>query len=209
LLAAGTLGYALPASAIQLPEQMSRGSYYVTLGLFIMTVPGLWSLVKRSAQSKIRRRTYTVPGPAEQDAVPLDERAKQITRYFVSYNYRVKSMSDVISFVGNYQSRIGEASQLVLYSFFGLGSIALVLSIQFPEIGGYWYLLTVISPLAGWYYWTRANREEEIKVKLVTSEDDTSTDIIVEGDEEELDRFSKELELQEKGKVYVKGILER
>ena len=108
----------------------------------------------------------------------------------------------------------------------GLGSIALVLSVQFPGIGNYWYLLTVISPLAGWYYWSRANREEEvrivihlsrlhlslclqIKVKVVTSDDERVTDIIVEGDEEELDRFCKELNLQEKGKVYIKGIIEQ
>ena len=110
----------------------------------------------------------------------------------------------------------------------GLGSIALVLSVQFPGIGNYWYLLTVISPLAGWYYWSRANREEEVRylrlshqnsisryvcpqinVKVVTSDDERVTDIIVEGDEEELDRFCKELDLQEKGKVYVKGIMEQ
>ena len=43
----------------------------------------------------------------------------------------------------------------------------------------------------------------------MTSDDDKMTDIIVEGDEEELDRFSKELQLQEKGKIYVKGIMEQ
>lgn len=42
----------------------------------------------------------------------------------------------------------------------------------------------------------------------MTADDDLTTDIIVEGDEEELDRFSRELEMVEKGKIKVKGILE-
>ena len=32
-------------------------------------------------------------------------------------------------------------------------------------------------------------RQEEVKVKMVTSDDDLTTDITLEGDEEELDRF--------------------
>lgn len=149
-----------------------------------------------------------VDGPAKEGSMELSERAKQISRYFLNYNYRVKSTSDVIVFVGDFQSSLGQALQLVLYTFFGLASIALVLSIQVPEVGNYWYGLTAISPLAGWYYWTNAEREEEVKVKLATADDDSETEIIIEGDEEELDRFSKELKLQEKGKVYVKGLLE-
>jgi len=221
---ATTLSWSAPALAVQLPDQLSKGSYYVTLGLFVMTVPGLWSLIKRSTKSKIKRKTFEVPGPARKGAMSLDERAKQITAYFLSYNYRIKSMSDVIEFVGNFQSSLGQASQLVLYTFFGerrfrcskvkdvrtgLASMALVLSIEFPGVGNYWYFLTLISPLSGYYYWTRANREEEVKVKLVTSDDDVTTEIIIEGDEEELDRFRKELKLQEKGKIYVKGVFEQ
>lgn len=43
---------------------------------------------------------------------------------------------------------------------------------------------------------------------MVTSQDELITEIIVEGDEEELDRFRKELNYMEKGKIYVKGLLE-
>lgn len=43
---------------------------------------------------------------------------------------------------------------------------------------------------------------------MVTADDDSTTDIVVEGDQEEVTRMSKELVLVEKGKVYVKGFLE-
>ena len=48
-----------------------------------------------------------------------------------------------------------------------------------------------------------------MRVKMVTSDDDMTTDIIVEGDQEEIARMSKELGLTEKGMVYVKGIFEQ
>lgn len=44
---------------------------------------------------------------------------------------------------------------------------------------------------------------------MVTSDDEMTTDILVEGDKEEIERMRDELGLWEKGKVYVKGILEK
>ena len=48
-----------------------------------------------------------------------------------------------------------------------------------------------------------------MKVKMVTADDDMTTDIIVEGDVEEIERMRRDLNLVEKGTVYVKGILEQ
>lgn len=36
----------------------SKVSYYTTLGLYIMSFPGLWSQVKRSTSAKLKRKTY-------------------------------------------------------------------------------------------------------------------------------------------------------
>jgi hypothetical protein len=44
---------------------------------------------------------------------------------------------------------------------------------------------------------------------MVTADDDSVTDIVCEGPEEEIERFRKELGLYEKGKELVKGLLER
>ena len=43
---------------------------------------------------------------------------------------------------------------------------------------------------------------------MMTADNEQTTDIIVEGDREEVERLRKELSLFEKGKEYVKGILE-
>lgn len=183
-------------------------SYYVSLGLFLMTLPGLWSLIKRSPKAKIKRKTFEVAGPAVAGHMPLDTRARQIFNYFKNYNYTVKETGEVIVFEGNYRASVGQAAALVLYTAISLASTALVLSIAAPFGGNWWYLMCLISPAAGAYYLKNANRTEEFKVKMTTSDDDKTTDITVQGDEEEIDRFRKELELYEKGMEYVKGILE-
>lgn len=51
--------------------------------------PGIWSQVKRAPKSSKKRKTYEVDGPARPGAMPMDERARQIFRYFKSYNYEV------------------------------------------------------------------------------------------------------------------------
>jgi hypothetical protein len=186
----------------------SKESYYVTLGLFLLSLPGLWSQIKRAPKAKKVRKTFETEGPAKAGALPLDQRARQVFAYFKKYNYEVKETGDVIRFVGNYKASRGQAAALVFYVFMGLASTALVLSIAAPFGGNAWYGLTALSPLSGLYYWQRGTRQEEVAVKMVTADDDSTTDIIVEGDTEEVTRMVKELQLMEKGKVYVKGILE-
>jgi acylphosphatase len=56
--------------------------------------------------------------------------------------------------------------------------------------------------------WNVPCREEEFSIKMVTADDETTIDIVVQGDEEEITRMTKELQLREKGMVYVPGLLE-
>lgn len=48
-------------------------------------------------------------------------------------------------------------------------------------MGNWWYALCAVSPAAGAYYWKNAERTEEFRVKMVTSDDEQTTDITVEG----------------------------
>lgn len=201
-----------PASAVALSDSspfagVASNSLYVTLGLFVMCVPGIWSLVKRAPQATKKRMTFEVPGPAVEGAVPLDDRARQIFRYFKRYNYTVKETGEVITFEGIYAADKGQAAALVFYLFCGMASVALVLSILVPQVGNWWYALTAVSPAGYYYYMQRGTRPEQFKVKMVTADDEKTTDITVEGDKEEIERFWKELGLVEKGKVLVKGML--
>ena len=76
----------------------------------------------------------------------------------------------------------GQAAALVLYTLVSLASTALVLSIAAPWGGNAWYLLCLLSPAAGVYYLQNATRTEEMKVKMITANDDSVTDIVMEGE---------------------------
>mmetsp|Transcript_28514 Transcript_28514/g.50939 ORF Transcript_28514/g.50939 Transcript_28514/m.50939 type:complete len:289 (-) Transcript_28514:346-1212(-) len=211
LLHASTALWLLSESAAHAEGEpgYSIASYSVSLGLFVMTVPGLWSLIKRAPKAAVKARVYAVDGPGKPGAMPIDDRAREIFAYFKKYNYRVVDTGEVITFEGTYTSNKGQAASLVFYTFVSLLCCGLVLTIVAPWGGNWWYGLSALSPLAGAYYLERGERVEQVKVKMVTSDDDSEVDITVQGDPEELDRLSKELGLMEKGKVYVKGLLEQ
>lgn len=201
-------GPAAAAADSPFANGVQSNSLYVTLALFVMCVPGIWSLVKRAPQATKKRMTFQVEGPAVEGSMPLDDRARQIFRYFKRYNYEVKETGEVITFEGLYQADKGQAWAVTFYVFCGMASVALVMSILIPAVGNYWYGLTALSPGAYFYYNQKGTRPEQFKVKMVSADDDRTTDIVVEGDKEEIERFWKELGLVEKGKVYVKGMLE-
>ncbi|KAK3256102.1 Protein COFACTOR ASSEMBLY OF COMPLEX C SUBUNIT B ccb1, chloroplastic [Cymbomonas tetramitiformis] len=194
-------------AGVELSEGTEK-SYYAALGLFLLSVPGLWSTVKRSTKSKVVQRTFVVDGPAKEGAEPMDQLARKISTYFKNNNYRVVDAGEVITFEGVYAASIGTASYIAFCVFIGMIATALVGTIAKPEFGNAWYLLTALGPAGGWYYYSKAERTEQIKVKLVTSDDDLTNEIVLQGDAEEIERFRKTLEVMEKDMVYVKGIFE-
>ncbi|XVF13825.1 hypothetical protein REPUB_Repub09cG0001600 [Reevesia pubescens] len=99
----------------------------------------------------------------------------------------------------------GQAVLLPFCTCISLASVALVLTITFPNVGNNWFWITVL----GAYYWNQASRKQQIKVKLLVAEDGTVSEIVVQGDDQQVDEMRKELKLSEKGMVYVKGIFER
>lgn len=76
------------------------------LGLFVMSVPGLWSIIKRATKSTPKRRVYEVDGPATDGAKQMDDWAKDIARYFIKYNYAIVGTGEVITFEGTYQASV-------------------------------------------------------------------------------------------------------
>ena len=75
-------------------------------------------------------------------------------------------------------------------------------------LGNFWYLSCLGSPVDGKFYLDNAERTDQITVKIITEDDEMTADVIIQGDEEEVIRFQKTLDMREKGMVYVKGILE-
>ncbi|VAH85249.1 unnamed protein product [Triticum turgidum subsp. durum] len=184
----------------------SQASYYTSLGLFVLSVPGLWSLIKRSVKSKIVQKTF-VREEGQPTAPSLV--AGEILSFFTRNSFAVSDRGEVITFEGSMTPSSAQAALLTFCTVISLGSVGLVLSIAVPEGGNNWFWLMTLSPLAGVYYWTKASRKEEIKVKMVLSDDGNSvSEILVRGDDVQVEQMRRELKMSEKGMIYVKGIFE-
>ncbi|PWA98202.1 cofactor assembly of complex C [Artemisia annua] len=186
----------------------STASYYTSLGLFVISVPGLWSLIKRSVKSKVVKKTF-VEELVEGNKKPPNQVAGEILSFFTRNNFSVVDKGETITFEGVMVPSRGQAALLTFCTCISLASVALVLTITVPDVGNNWFALTILSPLAGAYYWKRASRKEQIKVKMILAEDGTLSEIIVQGDDQQVDQMRRELKLNEKGMVYVKGLFER
>ncbi|XP_073151952.1 protein COFACTOR ASSEMBLY OF COMPLEX C SUBUNIT B CCB1, chloroplastic-like isoform X2 [Henckelia pumila] len=193
-----------PLSLFLLAESSgySSASYYTSLGLFIISVPGLWSLIKRSVKSKVVQKTFI--GDGEVKKAP-NQVAGEILSFFIRNSFSVADRGETIVFEGMMAPSRGQAALLTFCTCISLASVALVLTITFPDIGNNWFWLTILSPLAGAYYWTRASRKEQIKVRMIVADDGSLSEIIVQGDDQQVEEMRKELQLSEKGMVYVKG----
>ncbi|KAK9108625.1 hypothetical protein Syun_024636 [Stephania yunnanensis] len=197
----------MPPTTVLIAESTgySLASYYTSLGLFVISVPGLWSLIKRSVKSKIVQKTFVEEG---EDKAP-SQVAGEIFSFFTRNNFNVSDRGETITFEGMMVPSRGQAALLTFCTCISLASVALVLTITVPDVGDKWYWLTILSPLAGVYYWKRASRKEQIKVKMMVAEDGKLSEIIVQGDDQQVEQMRKELKLSEKGMVYVKGLFER
>ncbi|KAF3790479.1 COFACTOR ASSEMBLY OF COMPLEX C SUBUNIT B protein [Nymphaea thermarum] len=199
---------AIPCFSLAESGGYSLASYYTSLGLFIISVPGVWSLIKRSVKSKIVQKTFVRDGTEEKSTAP-NQVAGEILSFFTRNNFNVSDRGEIVTFEGTMVPSRGQAALLTFCTCISLASVALVLTITVPDVGNGWFWLTALSPLAGVYYWTRASRKEEIKVKMILADDGKLSEIIVQGDDEQIERMRKELNFMEKGMVYVKGLFER
>lgn len=195
----------------------SKASYYTILGLYALSFPGLWSTVARSTKAKIKRKTYVSAGEKADgtQGLGLRQQAGEIMAYMKANNYEVVDAGETITFRGVIPRSLSQALFLSFVTIFGMLSLALVLNIQFndlelPLIGKpNWYLLALLGPYAGIYYWQSGDRVDDCSVKLVTNEEETENEITVQGSEEELERMWRTLGWQEKGMVRVDGLLDK
>jgi len=211
--AVAALAALAPLPALAEDSGFSAASYYTTLGLYVVSFPGVYSLVKRSGKAKVVRKTYEVLGPAAAGGRATRELAGDIVAFFQANNYKIVEAAETIVFEGVQAPLVGRAAFLTFCVFIAFISLALVLTIFEQQafgggLGNWWYLSCLASPLAGKFYLDNAERTDQVTVKIITEDDEMTAEVVVQGDEEEVDRFQKTLDLREKGMVYVKGLLE-
>eukprot|EP00667_Euglena_gracilis_P011451 EG_transcript_11702 len=193
----------------------SLASYYTALGTYVLALPGLYSLVTRSVKPKIVRKTYVMPGQ-NAGGLPMKEIAGKILFYFTAKRgFELKEAGKTVTFRGKVAKKRGQAAFLTFCVFLSLLSLGLVIQTietaslgQGQGLGNWWYAVSLISPLAGKYYLDNADVDQELQVKIITDDELKETEVIVQGDDAELEGLRTEFDWQEKGMVRVKGLFE-
>jgi len=192
----------------------SKASYYTTLGLYVLSFPGIWSQVKRSTKAKSKRKTFESDGEATTGGKDQRQQAGEIMAYMKANNYEVVEAGEVITFRGIVKQSVSQACFLVFCTALGMASLALVLQIQLQDftipflgIKPNWFYLVALGPYAGVYYWKSGDRVDDVMVKLASNDDDTMNEITVEGNDDEIERMWRTLDWNEKGMVKIEGLL--
>ncbi|KAH9625103.1 hypothetical protein KSS87_018092 [Heliosperma pusillum] len=187
-------------------EDRDEGVHGLDVSSSVWNIPDVSGVVMSRIFQKVVKKTFV---EAEEKMKTPNQVAGEILSFFTRNNFVVSDRGETITFEGIMIPSRGQAALLTFCTCISLASVALVLTITFPDVGNNWFWITALSPLAGAYYWKRASRKEQIKVKMTVGEEGKLSEIVVQGDDVQVEQFRKELQLNEKGMVYVKGLFER
>jgi hypothetical protein len=153
---------------------------YSTLFLTLLMMVGLFFFIRASTKD---RTEVLVLDPPTTTATTLEA----LTVYFEQRAYRLVADPDPNQICLTGQVRPSTFLAIFLSSLAAVGGLcfALVLSSLFPGMGLAFGGLVLIAPAAGWFYWQRAGREEQ--VTLMTKVEDTpQPQVIVTAHRDEL-----------------------
>ena len=125
---------------------------------------GLFFFIRASVKDRTKQIQLV---PSENEDVLL----KKLQEYFESRAYqltKVEPEAKQITFKGFVQPSVFLAILLSLLAVVGFFCLALVLFLLFPDANNLLWLLVILSPLAGVFYWRKAGRWEEILLKVVS-----------------------------------------
>lgn len=127
----------------------------------------------------------------------------EIKNYFLQRAYEVKSLDpnqEKVTLEGFVKPSWFLAIFLSVLAALGLFCISLVLFLFFSEFPyrSLFFILPVVSPLAGVFYWQKAGRVEEVSVKLETppASETPKSLITVQAHRDELIQLQKALSLK-------------
>lgn len=131
-----------------------------TLLLTLLMMVGLFFFVKASVKDRIQQ-VKLIAYSSEESLL------HQLEQYFSNRAYRVAALeAEQVTFAGLVRPSIFLAIFLTLLVASGLLCLGLVLSLLMPQIGTGFLGLVLLSPLAGWFYWRGAGRQEQVQLKV-------------------------------------------
>jgi len=131
-----------------------------TLLLTVLLMVGLFFFVKASV--KDRTQQVSLIAESSEDAL-----LSQLDQYFTERAYQVVALDlEGVTFSGLVRPSVFLAIFLTLLVAAGMLCLGLVLSLLVPRISAGFLSLVLLAPLAGFFYWQRAKRQEQVLVKV-------------------------------------------
>lgn len=163
--------------------------------LTCLSTIGLFFFIKAS----VKDRTQTVKLIAEREA---DSLLDQLKDYFKNRAYRLAALDaaeNQLTFEGLVRPSWFMAIFLSFLAACGCLCLGLALSMVFPQSGELFLWLVLLSPLAGVFYWQKAERPERVSIQLewmVNDGQKTESAIAVTGHRDELAVLQRTLNLR-------------
>ena len=150
-------------------------------------------------RASVKDRTQKVKLVSEQAEASL---MAQLQQYFAQRSYRVVSVDaeqNSVTFEGEVLPSSFLAIFLTLLAASGILCLALVLSMLFPSLSGFFLGLVLLSPAAGVFYWKRAARSEQVLLKVLDTQSEKTqlqSQISVTAHRDELIELQRALQLK-------------
>lgn len=133
-------------------------TFFLTLLLAI----GLFFFIRASVKDRTTQEALAA-------AMPQEDLLPQLQDYFDRRAYQITDLNrdtQEIIFEGFVRPSWFLAFFLTILAACGWFCLALVLTYSYPAFSRGWLGLTLLSPLAGWFYWQKAGRREKVILKV-------------------------------------------
>ncbi|MDJ0746542.1 MAG: cofactor assembly of complex C subunit B [Xenococcaceae cyanobacterium MO_167.B27] len=165
-----------------------------TFLLTLLMMVGLVFFIRASV--KDRTEQIELSTSESEDAI-----LPKLQNYFDERAYRVievDALTNEVTFQGFVQPSLFMAIFLTSLSGLGFFCLVLVLFMLFPGVSNWLWLMLLLAPVAGIFYWQKAGRLEKVllSVKSSTTGNQTRNIITVTGHRDELIQFQQNLSFQ-------------
>ena len=153
-----------------------------TFFLSVLITIGLVFFIRASTKSRVETAVWSI-------SLPEENVLKDVTEYLEGRAYRLQSVdkeAEQAIFSGIVRASWGMAIFLTVLAAIGAVSLGLVLAIQFPQLG-YWGLAAVLlAPGAGWFYFVKSQRPEQVVLTVRPAEQPQKTRLRVTAHRDEI-----------------------
>jgi Cofactor assembly of complex C subunit B len=130
--------------------------------LTVLITIGLFFFIRASTKPRLETATWSVPQPDQQ-------LVQSVTEYLEGRTYRLQSVDrdqNQVVFTGLVSASAGLALFLSALAAVGTICLGLTLLVQFPAVGYWGFLSVLLAPLAGWFYYKKSTRPEQVVLSV-------------------------------------------